>query len=168
MGVTFSDRRGADGTRSIVFVRSVFQMIPAGDGPEQAQGKVVDKRADIRAFGAVLFEMLTRTRAFDGDGVSETPARIIEREPAWNRLPARLSPTLRTYLGRCLQKDQRQRIRDIGDVHLATTTRSRFLGGDGPSEERPYVTPNPIAWSLDPKTPSNPDSHPCLTAQPAG
>ena len=86
--------------------------------PEQARGKPVDTRADIWAFGCVLYEMLTGTRAFDGEGVSETLARVIEREPDWARLPATLSPTLRTYLRRCLQKDPRQRVRAIGDVRL--------------------------------------------------
>ena len=87
--------------------------------PEQAKGRQVDRRADIWAFGAVLFEMLTGTRAFEGEGVSETLARVLEREPDWSRLPATLSRALRTYLERCLRKDPRQRIRDIGDVRLA-------------------------------------------------
>ena len=87
--------------------------------PEQARGKPVDKRADIWAFGCVLYEMLTGQRAFDGEGVSETLARVIEREPDWARLPATLSPALRTYLRRCLQKDPRQRVQAIGDVRLA-------------------------------------------------
>ena len=87
--------------------------------PEQARGKPVDKRADIWAFGCVLYEMLTGQRAFDGQGVSETLARVIEREPDWARLPATLSPALRTYLRRCLQKDPRQRVQAIGDVRLA-------------------------------------------------
>jgi serine/threonine protein kinase len=87
--------------------------------PEQARGKTVDKRADIWAFGCVLYEMLTGQRAFDGEGVSETIARVIEREPNWARLPATLSPALRTYITRCLQKDPRQRVQAIGDVRLA-------------------------------------------------
>jgi eukaryotic-like serine/threonine-protein kinase len=87
--------------------------------PEQARGKPVDKRADIWAFGCVLYEMLTGQRAFDGEGVSETLARVIEREPDWARLPAALSPALRTYLRRCLQKDPRQRVQAVGDVRLA-------------------------------------------------
>ena len=87
--------------------------------PEQARGKPVDKRADIWAFGCVLYEMLTGQRAFDGEGVSETLARVIEREPDWARLPATLSPAVRTYLRRCLQKDPRQRVQAIGDVRLA-------------------------------------------------
>jgi serine/threonine-protein kinase len=87
--------------------------------PEQACGKPVDRRADIWAFGCVLYEMLTGQRAFDGQGVSETLARVVEREPDWTRLPATLSPALRTYLTRCLHKDPKQRVQAIGDVRLA-------------------------------------------------
>src|SRR6185436_3087004 len=87
--------------------------------PEQARGKPVDTRADIWAFGCVLYEMLTGRRAFDGEGVSETLARVLEREPDWARLPATLSPSLRTYLQRCLQKDSRQRVQAVGDLRLA-------------------------------------------------
>ena len=87
--------------------------------PEQACGKPVDKRADIWAFGCVLYEMLTGQRTFDGQGVTETLARVIEHEPDWTKLPATLSPALRTYIRRCLQKDPRQRVQAIGDVRLA-------------------------------------------------
>jgi serine/threonine-protein kinase len=87
--------------------------------PEQARGKPVDRRADIWAFGCVLFEMLTGTRAFGGDDVSDVLASVLAREPDWSRLPADLSPALAQYLKRCLQKDPRRRIRDIGDVLLA-------------------------------------------------
>jgi len=87
--------------------------------PEQARGKPADKRADIWAFGCVLYEMLTGQRAFDGPGVTETLARVIEREPDWAKLPATLSPALRTYIRQCLQKDPRQRVQAIGDVRLA-------------------------------------------------
>jgi len=87
--------------------------------PEQARGKAVDKRADVWAFGAVLFEMLTGTPPFPGDDLSHILARVIDRDPDWTALPPALSPALRTYLRRCLTKDPRQRIRDIGDVRLA-------------------------------------------------
>jgi len=87
--------------------------------PEQARGKPVDRRADIWAFGCVLFEMLTGTRAFGGDDVSDVLASVLAREPDWSRLPADLSPALAQYLQRCLQKDPKRRIRDIGDVLLA-------------------------------------------------
>ena len=89
--------------------------------PEQARGKTVDKRADIWAFGAVLYEMLTGRRAFAGDDVSDVLASVLAREPDWTRLPAELSPTAAAYLKRCLEKDPKRRIRDIGDLSLALT-----------------------------------------------
>jgi len=89
--------------------------------PEQARGRSVDRRADIWAFGAVVFEMLTGTPPFPGDDISQVLARVIEREPDWSTLPSALSPTVGTYLRRCLVKDPRERIRDIGDVRLALT-----------------------------------------------
>jgi hypothetical protein len=87
--------------------------------PEQARGKVVDKRADIWAFGAVLFEMLTGTRAFPGDDVTDTLAAVVRGEPEWNLIPKDVSPTLLVFLRRCLQKDLKQRVGDIHDVRLA-------------------------------------------------
>ena len=86
--------------------------------PEQARGKPVDKRADIWAFGCVLYEMLTGQRAFDGQGVSETLARVIEREPDWASCRLRCRPRC-AHIRRCLQKDPRQRVQAIGDVRLA-------------------------------------------------
>ena len=87
--------------------------------PEQARGKPVDKRADIWAFGAVLFEMLTGRRAFEGQDISVTLADVIRADPSWDSLPGDLSPVMATYLRRCLHKDTSQRVRDIGDVRLA-------------------------------------------------
>jgi serine/threonine-protein kinase len=87
--------------------------------PEQARGKPVDKRADIWAFGAVLFEMLTGQRAFPGEDLSLTLAAVVMQEPAWAILPSATPPNVRHLLRRCLIKDPRQRIRDMGDVRLA-------------------------------------------------
>ena len=87
--------------------------------PEQARGHPVDKRADIWAFGCVLYEMLSGRRAFVGQGVSETLARVIEREPDWTKLPGTLSPAVGTFMRRCVHKDPRQRVQAIGDVRLA-------------------------------------------------
>ena len=87
--------------------------------PEQARGKPVDKRADIWSFGVVLYEMLTGARAFEGDDVSLTLSAVLQREPEWEALPGAVPFGLNTYLRRCLQKDPRERIRDIGDVRLA-------------------------------------------------
>jgi eukaryotic-like serine/threonine-protein kinase len=87
--------------------------------PEQARGKRVDKRTDIWAFGAVLYEILTGAKPFPGDDVQQILAHVIDRDPDWNALPTAAPPTLGVFLRRCLQKDPRQRIHDIADVRLA-------------------------------------------------
>jgi len=87
--------------------------------PEQARGKVVGKRADIWAFGAVLFEMLTGTRAFGGDDVAETLANVINKEPAWEALPLTVPSHMQQALRLCLKKSSRERVPDIGAVRLA-------------------------------------------------
>ena len=87
--------------------------------PEQAKGRPVDKRSDVWTFGAVLYEMLTGRRAFSAEDVSETLAAVLMKEPEWTALPATVPPTVVTVLRRCLQKDRKQRVRDIGDVSLA-------------------------------------------------
>ena len=84
--------------------------------PEQAKGKRVDKRSDIFSFGVVLYEMLTGEKAFAGDDVPEILASIINREPEWSRLPSDLDPRLPGLVRRCLRKDPKKRVRDIGDV----------------------------------------------------
>jgi serine/threonine protein kinase len=95
--------------------------------PEQARGRAVDKRADVWAFGCVVYEMLVGTRAFDGDDVSETIARVIEREPDWNALAAVAPPPVVRVVRRCLQKDPKRRLRDVADavleLHDASDTR---------------------------------------------
>ena len=87
--------------------------------PEQAKGKVVDKRADVWAFGVVLYEMLTGRRVFEGADATEVMAGVIKSDPEWAVLPDELSPTVVIYLKRCLKKDPQERLRDIGDVRLA-------------------------------------------------
>ena len=87
--------------------------------PEQAKGRTVDKRGDVWAFGAVLFEMLTGQRAFAGSDVSDVLASVLAREPDWTLLPRDVSPVLDTYLRRCLNKDPKQRIGDVQNVRLA-------------------------------------------------
>jgi eukaryotic-like serine/threonine-protein kinase len=78
--------------------------------PEQAKGRPADKRSDIWAFGCVLYEMLTGQRAFHGEDITVTLARVVEREPDWTALPANTPAPLRTLLRRCLQKDRRRRL----------------------------------------------------------
>ena len=86
--------------------------------PEQARGQAVDKRTDIWAFGCVLFEMLAGRRAFDGNTVTDTLVRVLEREPDWAALPVTAPEPVRKLLRRCLQKDPGRRARDIGDARL--------------------------------------------------
>ena len=86
--------------------------------PEQARGRVVDKRADIWAFGVVLFEMLTSKRAFQGEDVTETLAAIIQRDPDWHALPVATPAAIRLLLRRCLEKDPKRRLHDIADARI--------------------------------------------------
>ena len=86
--------------------------------PEQACGKPVDKRTDIWSFGCVLYECLSGRRVFQRATVAETLAAVIEQEPAWKRLPGDTPPSIRKLLRRCLDKDPRLRIRDIGDARI--------------------------------------------------
>jgi serine/threonine-protein kinase len=93
--------------------------------PEQAKGRAVDRRADIWAFGVVLFEMLSGDRAFKGDDVSEVLAAVLRQEIDWKALPAETPANVRRVLERCLQRDPKRRLRDIGDV---------WIGMDAPGE----------------------------------
>ena len=93
--------------------------------PEQARGKPVDKRADIWAFGAVIYEMLAGKRAFLGEDVSDTMAAVLRAEADWDALPTEIPARLTQTVRRCLSKDPHQRIRDIGDARLAMEGRSK-------------------------------------------
>jgi Tol biopolymer transport system component len=84
--------------------------------PEQAKGKTVDRRADIWAFGVVVFEMLTGKRGYQAEDVSDTLAAVLTREVDWTALPADTPPRLRTLLRDCLARDPKQRLRDIGEA----------------------------------------------------
>jgi serine/threonine-protein kinase len=87
--------------------------------PEQARARAVDKRADIWALGCVLYEMLTGQRPFDGEDVAAVLAGVIKSDPDWTLLPPDVPASVRTVLARCLQKDPKQRLLDVGDVRLA-------------------------------------------------
>ena len=86
--------------------------------PEQARGQEVDKRADVWAFGVVLFEMLTGRGTFDGGTVSDVLAAVLAKEPQWDTLPPNLHPRLRLVLERCLEKESNDRGHDIADVRV--------------------------------------------------
>jgi len=86
--------------------------------PEQAKGKSIDKRADIWAFGAILYEMLSGKRLFQAETVSETLASVMLRDIAWDELPTDTPPSLRALMERCLQRDPKSRLRDIGEARI--------------------------------------------------
>lgn len=101
------------GTRLGVIVGTAAYM-----SPEQARGKAVDKRTDIWAFGCVLFEMLTGKRVFEAQEVSDILALVLTKEPDWQALSRRAPKPVRKLLRRCLEKDQKRRLRDIGEARI--------------------------------------------------
>jgi serine/threonine-protein kinase len=104
--------------------------------PEQAKGKPVDRRADIWAFGVVLYEMLSGRRAFEGEDVSETLAAVLTREPEFAAVPASTPPALVALMRRCLERDPKRRLRDIGEARLAL---------EAPVADRPATATPPAA-----------------------
>jgi serine/threonine protein kinase/Tol biopolymer transport system component len=113
---------GTEPTRSTVTLTDPHGGIgpgtPAYLSPEQARGQPADTRADIWAFGCVLYELLTGRRAFAGDHTSDVVARILDREPEFSRLPPETPAAIRRLLRRCLEKNPQDRLRDIGDARL--------------------------------------------------
>jgi serine/threonine-protein kinase len=91
---------------------------PAYMSPEQARGEVVDHRTDVWALGCILYEMVTGHRAFRGETVTETLAAVLRDEVDWGRLPSATPSALRRLLRRCLQKDPRLRLQDVGDARI--------------------------------------------------
>ena len=106
--------------------------------PEQARGRPVDRRADLWAFGCVLYEMLTGQRAFPGEGVSDTLAHVLMKEPDWNALPADMPAPIRRLLRRCVEKDRKQRL----DSATAARLEIDEARAD-PSAETPAREPGP-------------------------
>jgi serine/threonine-protein kinase len=110
--------------------------------PEQAKGRAADRRSDVWAFGCVFFEMLTGRRVFDGDDVSETLAAVLRADPEWSALPADVPQGIRTLLKRCLERDRKARIPEIGTV--------RFLLQDALTQP---AAPAPAPVIVAPKRP---------------
>ena len=108
--------------------------------PEQAKGKAVDKRADIWAFGAVLFEMLTGKKLFAGDSVAETLAAVLRADPDWHELTPDLPKSLRDLVRRCLERDPHRRLHDVADARIVLEELA-----DGRAMEAAEVVPPPAA-----------------------
>ncbi|MGC2332103.1 MAG: protein kinase [Candidatus Acidiferrales bacterium] len=107
--------------------------------PEQAKGKPVDRRADIWAFGCVFYEMLTGKMAFSGETVTDTLAAVVMKDADWTQLPKQTPLRVRVLLQRCLQKDPKQRLRDIGDARISID--EVLLGALEPSSSAAAVAP---------------------------
>jgi Tol biopolymer transport system component len=133
-------------TSPALTMRGVILGTAAYMAPEQAKGRPVDKRADIWAFGCVLFEMLTGRRTFAGEDATDTITAVLRDEPTWSALPTATPGNVQRLLRRCLQKDPRQRLRDIGDARVELNA---VPGGDdrtgvalpGASGRRPFSVP---------------------------
>jgi serine/threonine-protein kinase len=108
---------------------------PAYMSPEQARGRPADKRADIWAFGVVLYEMLTGKRPFKGPTLSDTLAAVLTKDPAWDRIPEKAQRLLRW----CLEKDAQKRLRDIGDARLALEDTPPSAAPAGPRRSLPWA-----------------------------
>ena len=117
--------------------------------PEQARGRAVDKRADIWAFGCVLYEMLTGQQAFAGESTTDVLAGVIQREPDWSQLPKDLPSPITALLRRTLQKNARERLRDIGDarLELSSSTPAVEARDDVPAIPSVHATPAASARS---------------------
>ena len=140
---------GADAMNSPTMTARATQMgmilgTAAYMAPEQAKGKSVDKRADIWAFGVVLYEMLTGERAFKGDDVSETLASVLKDTPAMDALPATTPARLTRLIGRCLDRDLKMRLRDIGEARIEIA-RIEAGGPDSAIAPAPSIAVAP-AW----------------------
>ena len=112
--------------------------------PEQARGKPVDKRTDIWAFGAVLYEMLSGQRAMRGDDVADTLAAVLRQDLDATALPGSTPPSVRQLIARCLERDVRQRLRDIGEARIVLTDPTAALKGD--AGVVPVVAPLKPLW----------------------
>ena len=117
----------AQATRAGVILGTAAYM-----SPEQARGKPVDKRADIWAFGAVLYEMLSGRKAFEGETVSDTLAAVLRADIDWAALPRETPSSVRRVLRRCLDRDPKTRFRDVADARIemdATLVRTAMSPG---------------------------------------
>ena len=132
-----SDGTGSDLSHLPTVTATVLQAgaivgTPAYMSPEQARGQAIDKRTDIWAFGCVLYEMLTGRVAFAANTMSDTIVAILEHEPDWTALPASTPLPVDRLLRRCLEKDVKRRLRDIGDARFELAEALRAIGAHVP------------------------------------
>jgi Tol biopolymer transport system component len=120
-GLAEAEPAGAAGAAMASSRANAIAGTPAYMSPEQTSGSLVDKRTDIWAFGAVLYEMLTGKVAFPAATIKETLATE-QGEPDWSALPATIPPRIRNLIARCLEPERRQRLRDIGEARIALET----------------------------------------------
>ena len=113
----------SDSTTDSVLATEAGRLLgtPTYMAPEQARGKPIDRRVDVWAFGCVLYECLTAERAFAGETIPDVLATVLQDEPDWERLPVSTPAHVRELIERCVEKDPRQRLRDIGDARLELT-----------------------------------------------
>ena len=139
------DPRGSDISSSPTITMAATQAgiilgTAAYMSPEQARGKPVDRRADIWAFGVLMFEMLSGQPLYAGETTSDILARVIEREPVLDKLPSRTPAPIRELIRKCLTKNPRQRLRDIGDARL---TLEEFLADPATAQSTGAAQPAP-------------------------
>ncbi|HEY7574115.1 MAG TPA: protein kinase, partial [Thermoanaerobaculia bacterium] len=116
--------------------------------PEQARGRSVDKRADIWAFGAVLYEMLAGRKVFEGETVSDTLAAVLKTDPDWSRLPGSTPVNVRKVLKKCLDRDREKRIHDIADARIELEERAEAIEPVAASQLRRGGLPAWIPWAI--------------------
>jgi len=116
--------------------------------PEQARGKPVDKRADVFAFGAVLYELLTGKRAFEGETITETIAAVLKSEPDWEKLPSDTPWRIKELLGDCLQKEIHDRLHDIANVRIQIKKALKEPVTASPTDPTGVVQPGGQRWAL--------------------
>ena len=123
---------------------------PAYMSPDQSRGLGVDKRTDVWAFGCIVYELLTGRAAFARETITDTLAAVVEREPSWSALPATTPAPIRQLLRRCLDKDPKRRLRDIGDARIEIE--ERLSGTSRAAADTEIVDPRRrlvrVPWSI--------------------
>jgi serine/threonine protein kinase/Tol biopolymer transport system component len=147
-GLAKSDEDSPEGLRGSTLATAAGTLLGTACymSPEQARGATVDRRADIWAFGCVLFEMLAGRRAFDGPTQSDVFVSILDREPDWSALPATTPPPIERLVRRCLEKDLRRRLRDVGDARLELEDALLPPRSAEPSTGHLAATPTRASW----------------------